>query len=164
MALIIALLTVPAHALSFKLDFTQDGTFETSYDMSPGRTVKVDIWMVDWPTKRPNVAAIDFYFKWDTAELAVNQVIYNHLKKENGGTWDDAAANLLSPGNYKLGVIEFGAGVQGSKFKLHTIELQYKGETATPQIDITVTLDSKAVIDVNGDGSSDIVKAEATVN
>jgi len=167
MVFILALITSLAHALSFKLDFEQNGTYETSYDMSLGETVKVDVWLVDWPTNRPNVASIDYYFDWDSTKIEVVNVESDHLKKANGGLWDGAYSTLLPTGDWKCGVVEFDLGVAGPNFKLQAFGLKCIDAPSVVTIKATLALPPnapKSVGDVNGSKYTDVTDAEATVN
>ena len=133
LVLVLGLMAASVFALEFKFDFyggdtgLAQGDFEDPQEVTlfQSETVMVDIWLTGWDTGgRGNVAYIDYYFTWHTDSLFINSVVCNNLKTSvPPGQFDDQYADIDALGIYAMGVVEYGIGVAGPNFRLHTVEL-----------------------------------------
>jgi len=123
--LMLGLTSSPAFALlSFKFDFNQDGTFENPQEVTihESETIAVDIYLVDWPSERENIIAVDYFFQWHTDSLDVVSVTCNNLSPT--GQWDLEYHDLINGTTWVLGMVNFVAGIPGPDVLLHTVTLQ----------------------------------------
>ena len=161
-ALFLGLASSPAFAfLSFKFDFYQDGTFENPQEVTihETETVVVDIYLVDWPSERANILAVDYYFQWHTDSLDVIDVTCNNLTPT--GQWDIEYHNLIDSSG-SLGIANLTLGVPGPDILLHTITLQC---TTAPSDDwIKATLGDRCVYDIEIYPYYDVYDANGTIH
>jgi len=164
LVLLLGLMAVPTFALEFKFDFYggntcyMKGDFEDNIVLVSLGDVYVDIWLVDWPTDRPSIAAINYYFQM-AAGLDVADVYYDHLTKPQG-PWDDQYA-VSNTNEYAMGVVELGLGVPGPDIWLHTIKLRGTGGIEP----IKATLgDYGVVLNVDEDEFTDVYDGNAVIS
>jgi len=166
LALVLGLMVTPTFALEFKFDFYGGDTCYTQGDFEYPQdilicysgTVMIDIWLVDWPTDRLNIGAVDYYLQWDTYSLDVVSVTCNNLKPN--GQWDDEY-HLEDTNEYALGVAEYSLGVPGPDVLLHTAELHGYDAVISP---IMATLgEDGVVLNVNGDEFTDVTDGDSTL-
>ena len=105
--LVLALISAPAFAMSFKFDLCKpgacDGSFESTISIFESETVQVDIWLSDY-TEPDEVKAADVFFFWHSASL---DYISATASMTPGGDWAVASANdtlAASEGEVFLGV------------------------------------------------------------
>jgi len=170
LALVLGLVAGSAFALEFKFDFyggdtgLPQGDFEDPQEVAlyEFETVMADIWMTVWDTSgRKNVAYIDYYFTWDTDSLDVVSVSTDHLI-EPTGPWDDEYNSLDAPGIYAMGVVEYGVGVPGPNFRLHTVQLHCE---APADAWIKASLSPDGIVgNVDGDEWTDVTDGDGILH
>jgi len=160
--MILSLMTGPSLAQRLAFDFYQDGTFEEPCEVSlyESDTVVVDIWFVDWDNVK-NIAAVDYYFRWNDDSIDVLSISYRHLTKPVG-PWDDEY-HVSRTGEYALGVVEFGAGVADQDVLLHTVVLHCKKAPGDDWIKATLGVDG-TILDADGSTYKDVTDANCILH
>ncbi|KPJ57593.1 MAG: hypothetical protein AMJ42_04670, partial [Deltaproteobacteria bacterium DG_8] len=164
LVLVLGLMSTPAYALSFKFDFyggdtgLPQGDFEDPQEVTlyESDTVEVDIWLVNWPTNRSNIASVEYYFLWHTDSLDLIGIRCNP-------PWDDHYETQEFPPPSPWGVYSYGLGVPGPNVLLHTVGLRCLTAPSDDWIKSTLEPDG-SVVDVDGYSWTDLEDADGTIH
>lgn len=139
---------------SFAIKFTVEPAVPSVVE---GQTVTLSIYLDDW-TGPNNVAGIEYY-------ITYNQNAASIVSVTEAAAWDDAYFYDSSPGpgSGSCGVVDFGAGVAGSKMLLQTVVLRCNDGNVDFNFGVNLGVDG-IVMDVYGSEYTNVTAASIPIN
>jgi hypothetical protein len=147
--ILVLVMVAPSYAIKFTVE-------PANPSVSEGETVALAIYLDDW-TEASNVAGADYY-------IAYNQNATSIVSVTAGPGWKDSYFHdgKPAPGSGMCGVVDYGAGVAGSKMLLQTVVL--KCNNGNTDFKFKVQLDQGSVVlDVAGKEYTGVTEAVVSI-
>jgi len=131
-------------AMTFQLDFNQDGIYDQTRQLRPGEEVTVDIYVSNIPT--PGLGAMGLKLVFDSEKLEVilgsTQVDATNWSKGN-------VVEMVQPGELHMAGFRLLPGLSGDNIKLATVQLRCLKPGSSPLMlfDRTSATDDFVLVD-----------------